>query len=55
MILIILSVDCITGHNGFDVPFLFYAVGLICAVKVLENNIAYNRDYIQEPEEIDIS
>ena len=52
MLLIIFSVDCVTGHNGFDVPFMFYVVGLICSIKVLENNPAYSENYIQQSEEI---
>lgn len=40
ILLIIFSIDCITGHNGLDVPFLFYAVGLICSLRVIENNPA---------------
>ena len=39
MLLIISAVYSITGPNGFsDVPHIFYTVGLICAIRVMENS-----------------
>ena len=38
MVLINISVILITGMNGLtDIPFVFYLVGLICSIRVIEN------------------
>jgi O-antigen ligase len=50
MLLIILSIDCITGHNGLDIPFFFYTIGLICSLRVLDNN---ESEFDGELDEID--
>jgi hypothetical protein len=45
MVLINFSILLITGFNGLtDIPFIFYCVGLICSIKVLENNPFLNQD-----------
>ena len=48
MLLIITSVNSITGSNGFDMPYLYYSVGLICSIKILENNPSAFKEEIEE-------
>jgi O-Antigen ligase len=48
MILIIIAVNSITGSNGFDIPYLYYSVGLVCSLKVLENSDLNLPDDIEE-------
>ena len=37
MLLVIESIDWITSLNGLDIPLLFYVVGFIASLTVLEN------------------
>ena len=39
MLLLIAAVWVVTGHNALsDVQYIFYIVGLICAIRVMENS-----------------
>ena len=54
MLMINFSVILITGFNGLtDIQFVFYTVGLICSIKVLDNNpfIVQEQNYELELEE----